>query len=222
MRHQRFTGLAIMIPVVRAAVVVALGVVSVVSVGCGPDKSIQLRRDLQETQEKASKLEHQLADEQATVRSLQDRVATARGLNPDELKQLAVPVRIQLASQSGGYTEGDKPGHVGVVLYIQPIDQDGDVVKAIGSLRVTLLDLTEPTSPQVFATYDFDVPTMKTLWYGRLMTNHFTVRCPWPPGEAPTFNRITAVVEFTDLLTGRVLTIEPQTFEIKPRLRSSD
>lgn len=178
------------------------------------EKYLQVHRELLAAKEHVGKLENQLADEQKTVRNLQNQVATARNISPETLKDLVAPVRIELASRSGGYGTDGKAGDQGIVLYIQPIDQDGDVIKAAGSIRVTLLDLSVPTSPKVVSPYDFDVPTTRKKWYGRLMTYHYTIRCPWPPGSLPQADKITAVVEFTDLLTGRVLTAQ-KPFDIK-------
>lgn len=187
------------------------------AVGCNTvsgEKYMQVQRELQASKEHTTKLESQLSDEQKTVRNLQKQVATARGLSTETLQELASPVRIDLASQSGGYDLDKKTGDDGIALYIKPIDKDGDVIKAIGSIRVTLLDLSEPTSPQVISTYDFDMPTTKKQWYGRFMTQHYTIRCPWPPGKLPKTDKVTAIVEFTDLLTGRVLTAQ-KTFDVK-------
>lgn len=173
-----------------------------------------VQRESQAAKEQAGQLEQQLAAEQKTNRNLQEQLATVRGMDRATVDQLIVPVRIELASQSGGYNTDGKPGDDGVVLYVQPIDKDGHVIKAAGSISVTLLDLSEPSRPVVISEYDFDVPTTRTLWYGRFMTNHFTVRCPWPPSGPPLADEVTAHIEFTDLLTGRVLTAQNR-FEIQ-------
>ncbi len=176
-------------------------------------KYFDLQLQAQTSKEQVSRLENQLADEQKTVRNLQQQVANVRGINMTELKELTAPVRISIESPSGGYTVDNKPGDAGIVLYIRPIDRDGDPIKAAGSLRVTLLDLSRPSEPKVISTYDFDPQTLSKMWYGRLLTNHYTVRCPWPPSGAPKTDKVTAVVEFTDLLTGRVFTTQ-EAFDI--------
>lgn len=173
-----------------------------------------VQRESQAAKERGTQLEQQVAAEQKTVRNLQEQLANARGMDGATFDQLIVPVRIKLASRSGGYDLDGKPGDDGVVLYVQPIDRDGHVIKAAGSISVTLLDLSEPSKPGVISEYEFDLPTTRTLWYGRLMTNHFTVRCPWPPSGPPPIDEVTARIEFTDLLTGRVL-IAQQRFEIQ-------
>jgi hypothetical protein len=174
---------------------------------------IEIQRQAQASKEQVAQLESQLSDEQKTIRNLQDQVASVRGMDKDVMGQLIVPVKVQLERQSGGYDLDNKPGDDGIVLYVQPVDKDGSVIKVAGSMAVTLLDLTKPT-PVVISRYEFDVPTTRSLWYGRLMTNHFTVRCPWPPSGPPDTDEVTARVQFTDLLSGRVLTAQ-QSFKIK-------
>jgi len=178
------------------------------------DKFLEVQRESQAAKEQVARLEDQLAEEQQTVRNLQKQLANVRGMDQNVLGELVTPVKIRLAPQSGGYQVDEKPGDAGVVLYIQPVDKDGDVIKAAGSIQVTLLDLTNPSSPVVVATYSFDVATTSKMWYGRFMTDHYTVRCPWPPSGPPATDEITARVEFTVLLTGRVL-IAQERFPIK-------
>ncbi|HOA74908.1 MAG TPA: hypothetical protein PL151_15180 [Phycisphaerae bacterium] len=174
---------------------------------------LEVQREAQAAKEQVATLETQLSAEQQTVRNLQRQLANMRGMDPDVLDQLVTPVKIKLASQSGGYDQDGKPGDDGIVLYVQPLDKEGDVIKAAGSFVVNLLNLSDASNPRVIATYEFDVPTTLDLWYGRFMTNHFTLRCPWPPSGPPDTDEVTARVEFTVLLTGRVL-IAQERFEI--------
>lgn len=186
-------------------------------VGCDSvptEKFLEVQRESQAAKEQAAQLEQQLAAEQKTVGNLQEQLARVRGMDPSVMNQLVVPARIQLVRQSGGYDRDGKPGDDGIVLYVQPTDKDGHVLKVAGSFKVTLLDLSKPTEPVVIASYEFDVPTTRSLWYGRFMTNHFTIRCPWPPSGPPDTNEVTARIEFTDLLTGRVFTAQER-YEFK-------
>lgn len=196
-----------------------------ICVGCDTvpaEKYFVALREKQTATETIERLEQQVGDEQKAVSLLQQQVATLRGLKEGQFDELVVPVRIQLASQSGGYDLDRKAGDDGILLYIQPIDRDGHVIKAAGSIQVTLIDLTEPTTPKVMAPYQFDVAKTRSLWYGRLMTHHFTVRCPWPPSGPPAGDEVTALIEFTDLLSGKTLRCQDH-FKIEhaPKLAAS-
>ncbi len=178
------------------------------------EKFQKVQRELQICQEKIPRLEEQIAAQQKTIENQQNQMAELRGMGPHAWSALVYPEKIELARWSGAYDEDDRTGDDGLLLYIQPIDRDGHVIKAAGELKITLLDLADPAAPMVIASYEFDVPTTRSLWYGRLMTQHFTVRCPWPPAGEPRNDQITAKVAFTDLLTGVTLTTQ-RVFSIK-------
>jgi hypothetical protein len=170
------------------------------------EKFRAVQRDLFAAQERTRQLENELANQQQTVRDLGQRITNLSRVPGASLDVLVYPERISLASLSGGYREEGKPGDAGIVLYVQPIDRDQHVVKAAGTITVRLLDPQNPPDRVEFAQYHFDLEHTRALWYGSLMTNHFTVKCPWPAGHLPAHNEIVAYVTFTDLISGKPLT----------------
>ena len=143
----------------------------------------------------------------SAIRALSSQVANLADVDKgDPADILIVPERIELASRSGGYDDDDEAGDDGIVLYVQPIDRDQHVVKAPGTLMVKLLDPLNPPGGVEFARYDFDWEHARKLWHGRLMTQHFTVKCPWRQGDPPAHRQIIAHVVFTELITGKSLT----------------
>jgi hypothetical protein len=169
----------------------------------------RVQRELINTQEQVQKLQAQVAAKQQAIDMMKNReVAGAPGVTPKKLEELEVPVRIDLERLSGGYNDDGQPGDDGIVLYIQPIDRNGDVIKAAGSIKVTLLDLANSPDQYIIDECQFDVKKTRELWYGQLWTHHYTVHCPWQPGRPPRHDEITARVEFQDLLTGKTLTAQ--------------
>ena len=86
--------------------------------------------------------------------------------------------RIELASLSGGYDDNDDGIDEGVVLYLRPIDQDEDTIKAAGTLRVVLTDPTSDGDRMVVGEIDLGLEALRKTWYGRL-SSHFSIRIPW-------------------------------------------
>jgi len=167
------------------------------------------QRKLQLATEQLTRLENEFAEQQQSMRTLQSQLARLRGLSQEEaLEQLISPVRLELEGLSGAYDTDGHAGDDGILLFIRPIDRDGHVIKAAGTLRVSILDPLNPPNRNVVAEYYFDVTTTRELWYGRLWTQHFTVRCPWPTGQIPMHDELTAHVGFAELLTGRTLTTQ--------------
>lgn len=186
----------------RACSVVGLTLLSLS--GCGntvpTERYNQAQQELLACKESTTKLQSQLTDQERSIRTLQQQVSELRS-SKAPFDDLVTVDRIELDRLSAGYDTDGKPGDDGVVLYVQPKDKEGAVLKVAGTLKVTLFDLQNPPESNVLAEYNFDAKTTRGLWFGRLMTNHFTIRCPLP--IRPAHDRITAEVVFTELLTGR-------------------
>ena len=121
--------------------------------------------------------------------------------------------RIELASLSGGYDDNDDGIDEGVVLYLRPIDQDEDTIKAAGTLRVVLTDPTSDGDRIVVGEADLGLEVLRKAWYGRL-SSHFTVRIPWSGGaERPPSRTVLAHVQFSEYLTGRPFDLY-ETFDV--------
>lgn len=156
-------------------------------------------------EEQIRDLKQQLADTQEANRRLQGDLARLRNQSPESAQDLIAPESIQLEALSGGYDRDGAPGDDGIVLYIQPLDRDGSVVKAAGTIDVRLLDLARPDGASEIGSYHFDVEQTRQMWYGRMWTHHFTAYCPFHDGKVPSTGDVTALVTFTDLLTGKAL-----------------
>lgn len=180
--------------------------------GCpGPADDLRRLKDQVEAQKaRITTLEAALATAQRTADEQQKQIETLQQVEPDRMARLVVPVRIELDRLTGGYDEDGRPGDDGVVAYVQPIDADGHVIKAAGSLRMEVFDLANPPERSLVAQGEWDADHTRPTWNGRMWTHHFTVRCPWPPPDRqpPDHDELTVRVQFTDLLTGKTFTAQ--------------
>ncbi len=162
----------------------------------------QRDQQVQQLTDKVDKLSNEVATKNALVDAQRKQIATLRRLGDKRLEKLYYVTAVKLDRLTGGANYDDKPGHDGVTAYIQPVDQDGHVLKAAGDLRIELFDLANPDGQRRIGEYRLDVDHAREAWHGRLMTNHYTVKCPWRTGP-PAHDEITIRVEFADYLTGR-------------------
>jgi hypothetical protein len=174
--------------------------------GCGPDAMTTLRRENWALAERVAVAERRVADLAAEIAELQRQLQTARAIQPADLKSIYYPERIEIDTLSGGESYDGKPGDDGITLYVRPIDREGDVIKVAGEFRVELFDLDLPDNQRI-GSYDFSLEQSAKLWRGKLMTNHYTLRCPWQSGP-PKGAQITARVTFVDFLTRRALSAQ--------------
>lgn len=182
--------------------------------GCLDTSKIELQREISRLNDVVREKDNQLVAQQSTINQLNQQIDAARGLSKADLEKLVYPERLVIGSLSGGEDYDGVPGDDGVTVYLQPTDRDGDPLKVAGSIRVELYDLANPPDENLLGTYEFPVDKARELWYGKLMTYHYTVKCPWPRGKKPRHTDITVRATFIDYLTRRVMTAQ-QTFSVK-------
>lgn len=101
-----------------------------------------------------------------------------------------------------------------LIVHIQPVDGDGDIVKAAGSVDVQLLDLNED-EPKVLGRWHVGPVELRKLWFNALMMTNYRLKFD-VSDKVETFEEpLTVKVTFTDYLTGKVFkeqkVIEPKT-----------
>ncbi|MBI5763306.1 MAG: hypothetical protein HZA51_07270 [Planctomycetes bacterium] len=166
--------------------------------GNGVSQSNDFEQKLAEANRIRAAQSDQLAEQARVIQQLRGMDASKR------LEQLVHVDRIEIERLSGGYDD-DKDGRDdGVIVYLRLLDAEGDVIKATGSASVKLFDLSKGDGGQPVAQGRWTAEQMRTLWFGKMMTDHYSLRVPLPSGISITPGApLTATVEFTDLMTGR-------------------
>jgi hypothetical protein len=157
-----------------------------------------------------AKLSRQLAERDGAIESLQVQVDNLIDLGPGRLDHLFTVDRIELVRLTGGADYDGKPGDDGITVYLRPVDAQGDALKAAGEIRIQLLDLTDPGQPRALGLYVINDPgQLRAAWHSGLLTDHYTIKCPWRPGAGPPANReVTIRATFLDWLSGREFTAQ--------------
>ena len=119
--------------------------------------------------------------------------------------QLVYPVDITIDPLTGGVDYDGRSGDDGVSVYLRPVDRDGDAVKVAGEVRIELLDLANAEGSRVVGRYEFSGEEFLQMWVGKLLSNHFVLKCPWTAGP-PKHGELTVRVTFLDYLSQQVLT----------------
>jgi len=155
---------------------------------------------------RVARLERTVAQRDSTIAMMRQQIGKLKGYGPNRPADLFAPVRIEIVSRSGGQDYDGHPGDDGVTVYLRPRDADGDIVKSPGRISIQLLDNTKLDAPKVVGVYRFEDPErLRKTWYGKLGTQHYTLKCPFPPGFVSP-PRLDVKVEFVDYLTGALLT----------------
>ncbi len=165
-------------------------------------------KENQELREENARLTREVTERDESVLRYEQQVATLAGFSSDRPLHKFAPVKLEIASLSGGADYDGKPGDDGVTLHLRPLDADGDVVKTPGKISILLQDTSVLGSPRVVATcvYD-DIEDVRQMWHGKFLTQHFSVKCPFPAGlQLPATRKLLATAQFVDIATGVTLT----------------
>lgn len=175
--------------------------------GCASPGQADLRREIAALREQVDRKDAQLTAQQATIDELHGQLRVARSISEDDLKRIFYPERIEIDRLTGGADYDGQPGDDGVTVYLRPIDRDGDVIKVAGDVRIQLYDLAAPPARNLIGEYSIPVDQLGKLWHGKLLTGHYTIRCPFP-GPPPEHREVTVRVTFVDYLTKRVVSAQ--------------
>ncbi len=179
-----------------------------VATGCETPPSADLRRQVARLQAEVQQKNHQLVAQQATIDGLNRQLAVARSISEDDLRKLYYPEKLVIDKLSGGADYDGQPGDDGVTVYLKPVDRDGDVIKVAGDIRIQLYDLAAPPGQKLIGEYALAVDQVGPLWHGKLWTGHYTIKCPFPPGQTPRNPEITIRATFVDYFTKRVVSAQ--------------
>ncbi len=185
-----------------------IGVMLVALSACrSPGQWARLIKDNDALRRDNQRMQRIVAQRDGTIAQLHRQVEHLESFGPDQPADLFAPVKIEIASLSGGAEYDDKPGDDGVTVYLRPRDAGGDVVKVPGRITIQLVDNADLASPRRLGLYVFNDPgEMGKLWHGKFATNHYTLKCPFPPGtRLPSTRLVTVNAEFVDYLTGATL-----------------
>ena len=181
--------------------------VALLIAGCGtPSRpNIALRKKIQSLEAKVAHLEYQHKTDEASIRGLTERVGTVPTLEPARLGRLFTVHAVRINNLTGGADlDPSKPGHEGIKVYVNLLDQHGDTFKSAGSFVVEAFDLSDPKSPRL-GQWEFPVEKAQEYWHSFMMRYEYVLTLRWQ-NAVPRHPDVTVRVTYTDELTGRKFT----------------
>lgn len=140
---------------------------------------------------------------------LQEQIATLIGLNKNErLNAIATLSSIELTGRCGIYEKKSDSNNSQwkkmLMVYLRPIDDMGDCIKAPGAVKVELWDLNARPDKALLQVWQVKPEELKKEWSGSLLTSYY--KLPFDVSSILTGKEkeFTLKVQFTDYLTGKV------------------
>ncbi len=135
---------------------------------------------------------------------LQKQLQVISGLPEDTLENLYHLQRIKITRYTNLYDKDKDGKREKLIVYIQPIDEDGDIVKATGAVDVQLWDLNKENGHALIGQWDVEPGKLKKLWFATLITINYRLTFDVADKIDEFKEPLTVKVTFTDYLTGKV------------------
>ncbi|MCE5340079.1 MAG: hypothetical protein LLF92_02995 [Planctomycetaceae bacterium] len=143
-----------------------------------------------------------LSDE---VAQLTKQVEGLMGINKEaRTSALSTLNAVELLSKSGLYTNDTTKKKDRLVVYLKPIDDMGDAVKAAGEVNVELWNLNAKPENAMLAQWKVTPEELKKKWTSSLMSTHYKLDFDAGDKLAGKEKELTLKTQFTDYLTGKV------------------
>lgn len=171
--------------------------------GCrSPDKvNVQLRKDKQQLEEQIAGLQQQLQAANARVSGFEAQRGSLPTLPQDRLDKLFTVHGIKLGRLTGGDPSNDKGADEGLKVYLSPVDETGEALKATGAVEIEAFDLSLGGDNRI-GHWAIDSASLRARWRSLGSFRTFVIECPWQ--KRPQHSKLAVKVTFHDELTGRV------------------
>ncbi|MHC4535185.1 MAG: hypothetical protein ACYS6K_14645 [Planctomycetota bacterium] len=151
-------------------------------------------------------LESQLEQSTTENKQLQKQIHTLSGL-PEQLKgqNLYRLQNIEIGKYTGFYDKNKDGIKEKLIVYIEPIDEQGDVIKAAADVEVALWDLNKTDGGALLAKWPVVKPDeLKKLWFDSMLKVNYRLTFDIADKVESFDDPLTVKVTFTDYLSGKV------------------
>ncbi len=191
----------------------------VLAAGCASTGQLDiLESRLRRQEDAANQLQAQLTTSQNQLQAarretvdLRTQLADGKSIaHAEQVSALGTVEAISLNKLLTGGLDRDRlPGDEMFSAVVVPADADGNLVKAPGSVVLTVLDLSKPEAEQRVGHWEFGPKESESLWHSGFFGSGYVVRVPWQKlPESPTL-----------LVHARLKTIDGRQFDTSQSIR---
>ncbi len=186
----------------RTITIILAGCLLTIAAGCEGNK---LEKEIQTLRQEKTELESQLKQSKSEAKQLKNQVRVLSNLPADvRLEDLYNLQKIKITRYTNLYDKNDDGKKEKLLVYIQPIDEERDIVKATGAADVELWNLDNEDGQAQLGKWHVSPDQLKKLWFATLITINY--RLSFDVGDKVSGEEKALVVKvtFTDYVSGKV------------------
>jgi len=170
--------------------------------------------EVEKLQQEKAGLTGEVQQCQAEIEQLRAQVRSLSTLPKDESNNPYKLTSVRVAKISNFFDKDSDGKQEKLVVYVQPIDAEGDIIKAAGTAAVQLWNLDNPNGEALLGQWQVEPAELRKLWFDSLTTG-YRLTFDRPEGLEVLSEPLTVKVSFTDYLTGETFRVQQV---IKPKL----
>jgi len=194
-----------------------LMLVALLAAGCGigSERKAPAQIKVQQIAQEKTELMRDLQQVRAENQQLAEQIKALsvfpedKPVNPYKLK------RVKITRYSNFYDKDNDGKREKLIVYVEPVDLDGDAVKAAGTVDVQLWNLNNLNGQAMLGQWRIDPNDLRKLWYDTLVSANYRLVFDAPPELDVLAEPLTVKVTFTDYLTGEIFRDQ---YAIDPRI----
>ena len=189
----------------------------VAAAGCESTGSQKIppAKQIQTLKQEKKQLARQIEQSKAEAEQLKKQIQILSDLPPEaKFENLYHLQRTKITRYTNLYDKDKDGKKEKLIVYIQPIDEEGDIVKATGAVDVQLWDLNKENGQALLGQWHVKPDELKKLWFATLITINYRLTFDVADKITGDEEALTVKVTFTDYLTGKVFKEQKV---IKPR-----
>ncbi|MGE5296036.1 MAG: hypothetical protein ACM3VT_14525 [Solirubrobacterales bacterium] len=172
--------------------------------GIGAERKTPEEMKAEKLQQEKAALTGNVEQYQAEIKQLQAQIQALSILPKDKQANPYELMAVRIAKISNFFDKDNDGVQEKLVVYVQPIDAEGDVVKAAGTVNVQLWNLNNPNGKAKLGQWQVEPAELRKLWFNAFATTAYRLTFD-RPAELKVFSEpLTIKVTFTDYLTGEI------------------
>lgn len=174
--------------------------------GCGvsSERKHPLEVKVRELETEKAQLAGRLEQSEVQIEQLKAQIKTLSALPQDKEPSPYLLSAVKITRYTGFYDKDGDGQREKLIVYVQPIDRDGHVLKAAGIVSVQLWDLSRPNGQALLGQWQIPPDELHKLWFDALMSTSYRLMFDVPAAAELLAKSLTVQITFTDYLTGQV------------------